>query len=190
MSPLEKLLELLATLRPGPLRMTEDLGNLLANCWENFAGSGEITVTAADLPGRIRAVVWRPPVLSFELSPNQAAVRDSGETSQRVELDVEKQHLMVAKASSSPPPTRAKSNMIELAEQIVRLVLTRRPDNRLRWYSDGSVRVAVGTILPEGTGFKQTVSNRRRRFRLALDEKLTAAGWRKVKDYVYAPPSV
>jgi len=93
------------------------------------------------------------------------------------------------RGARSAPPVRPKSNMVELAEQVLPLILAHRQDNRLRWYSDGSVRVAVGVMLPEGAGFKQNVSHRRRKFRLALDEKLTAAGWRKVKDYVYAPPA-
>jgi hypothetical protein len=191
MEPMEQLLDYLATVPVGAVTDTADLAECLAACWDEYAGSSETDVAAAELAGRLHSAVWRPPVLSLEFEPKTGAARRRfGAPLPRWLLDTEKRSVTQSIQPSRPPsPNRPKLNIVELAQQITRLVVEHRDDFRLRWYSDGSVRVAVGVIFPEGAGFKQTVSNRRRKFRMALDEKLTAAGWRRVKDYVYGPPA-
>lgn len=188
---MQTLVEYLTAHPPGPIAESGELATQLTACWGQFTGNSGARVPAPELPLRLRNATWRPPILSFELA--QAAAANAGDPhpdTLRWVLDVEQRTAALAPpAHASFPPARPKHNMLELAEQIVRLILARREDLRLRWYSDGSVRVAVGAILPEGVGFKQTVSNRRKKFRLALDEQLPAAGWRKVKDYVFAPPA-
>ena len=41
----------------------------------------------------------------------------------------------------------------------------------------GSVWVRVGMLIPESSAAKQTVTERRRRFRSVLNEKLATVGW-------------
>lgn len=190
---MEQLLEYLATTPKGTVAVTDELAPLLAACWDGLAGSRATGVAAADLPERIHNVYWHPPLLSFKLVPNTPPDRDAPHAPlPRWEADLNRRTVTRARPPTPPPssaPPKSKFNMPTLADTITRLVIEHRPDSRLRWYDDGCVRVAVGTIFPEGGGFKQTVSNRRRKFRLALEEKLTAAGWRKVKDYIFAPPA-
>lgn len=186
METLEQLQDYLAGVPAGPVPDAASLAGRLAQCWDQIDGSGAVGVTAADLAGRLQNVFWRPPILSFRVQQNGTT---SSGPPLRWELDVSSRMVMQSRPPVRPfTPTRPKFNTFEIAEQIARLITDHRDDPRLRWYSDGGVRVAVGIIFPEGTGFKQTVSNRRRKFRFALDERLTAAGWRRVKDYVYAPP--
>ncbi len=188
---MERLRDYLASLPAGPVAETEALATEVAACWEHFTGSSAARIPAAEVLWRLRNAVWRSPLLSFDLaSEAQGEAGLAGPAALRWEMDVENETAAIAApAHHGAAPTRPRLDMAELAEQIVRLILAHRQDHRLRWYSDGSVRVAVGTILPEGVGFKQTISNRRRKFRRALEEQLPTAGWRKVKDYVFAPPS-
>lgn len=190
MNPMEILREYLASLPSGPVAEAGALAVEVAACWEHFSGSTTARISATELPGRVRNAVWQPPLLTFDLEPGtRAGAGPAGPTALRCVMNVEKGTATVATPAHHALPPRPRLDLTELAEQIVRLILARREDHRLRWYSDGSVRVAVGTILPEGAGFKQTISNRRRKFRRALEEQLLVAGWRKIKDYVFAPPA-
>lgn len=188
---MEQLRDYLASLPAGPVAEAGVLAAEVAACWEHFAGSSAARIPAAEVLWRLRNAIWRPPLLSFDLASGaREEASFASPAALRWALDVENETAAVAApAHHGTAPTRPRLDMAELAEQIVRLILAHRRDHRLRWYSDGSVRVAVGTILPEGAGFKQTISNRRRKFRRALEDQLPTAGWRKVKDYVFAPPS-
>ena len=188
---MEKLREFLAILPAGLVVDPRELAGLLAPCLGEFAGWTGRDVEDAELAERIQRAVWRPPFLKIAVGTGvESSPGVPSGPAQEWELDLNTNRASLAKPPPRPfQPTRPKFNMPELAEQVARLIQERRQDPRLRWYSDGSVRFAVGIMFPEGAGFKQTVSNRRRKFRLAMDEKLTAAGWRRVKDYVYAPPA-
>jgi hypothetical protein len=64
-----------------------------------------------------------------------------------------------------------------LAEEIARLIVAKAEDDRIKWLDQGRVRVLVGKVLPEGSAAKQTLAQRRKRFRAALRGLLDNAGW-------------
>ena len=66
------------------------------------------------------------------------------------------------------------------------MVVRRKQDPRLKWNSDGTVRVLIGKVLPLGSAVQQTVAGRRKRFRVALDRLLSDHGWHKVRPNVYS----
>ena len=49
-----------------------------------------------------------------------------------------------------------------MVEELIELVASHREDGRLKWYNDGSVRIIVGSVLPEGSAVKQTLEDRPR----------------------------
>ena len=75
------------------------------------------------------------------------------------------------------------------AEMIVRLILGRADDERIKWYADGRVRVRIGMIVPDETGDSQTLADLRKRFRRAVRDRLRRFGWQTAGLNVYAPPS-
>ena len=64
-----------------------------------------------------------------------------------------------------------------IADEIARKIASGEADDQLSWLGDGSVRVELGRIFPERSGYKQTVQGRRQRLREALIERLTTKGW-------------
>jgi hypothetical protein len=63
------------------------------------------------------------------------------------------------------------------ADEIADRIVNGEPDDRVHWLPDGRVRVQMGKIFPEGSGYKQTVQRRRRRLREALIDRLSTKGW-------------
>ena len=47
----------------------------------------------------------------------------------------------------------------------------------IKWLNENRIKVLAGDLIPET--YKQTTANRRKRFRLALEEELTKSGWDK-----------
>src|SRR5258708_162268 len=75
------------------------------------------------------------------------------------------------------PSMGAPLDVGPLVAEIASLSVNRQEDARLRWQENGTVRVLVGEILPEGSAGKQTLAARRKRFREALIDRLKAEGW-------------
>jgi hypothetical protein len=57
-----------------------------------------------------------------------------------------------------------------IADEVAVKIGSGEADDRFRWLGDGRVRVEVGRIFPEGSGYKQTVQGHRRRLREALTQ--------------------
>jgi hypothetical protein len=72
-----------------------------------------------------------------------------------------------------------------LVEEIVRLVVRKQEDDRLRWSEDGSVRVLVGQVFPKGSAVRETLAGRRKRFRAALSDRLAGEGWEEAGGNVF-----
>jgi hypothetical protein len=64
-----------------------------------------------------------------------------------------------------------------IADEIAGKIGGAERDDRLRWFPDGPVRVQMGKIFPDRSGFRLTVQGRRRRLRDALIERLNPMGW-------------
>ncbi len=67
-----------------------------------------------------------------------------------------------------------------LAEQVVALIKGQVEDDRLLWIGGYfRVKVLIGKIIPD-EGSRETVRNRRKRFRRYLEHLLKETGWQKV----------
>lgn len=75
------------------------------------------------------------------------------------------------------------------AAKIVRLILRRANDERLKWYADGRVRIHIGKIVPDETGDIHTLVHHRKQFRRAVRDRLRGAGWQPAGLNVYQPPT-
>jgi hypothetical protein len=73
-----------------------------------------------------------------------------------------------------------------IAAEIVSLIVSRQNDSRVKWNPSGSVRVLIGQMFPSDSAVKQTLADRRRRFRIEIERQLAIHGWRKVGSNVYA----
>jgi hypothetical protein len=181
MAMTKTLADLLAEIPPGPLPDPADLERLLAACWEEFAGD-DGGMTGDKLLGRMEAVVWEPPILSFTIERHGGTVLGSSRAAmQRWRLDLGNKTVHCTEAGfRQVEAMQPRLDVGALAGSVAAAVLQCQEDARLRWYDDGRVRVLVGTALPRGSAAAQTLAGRRRRFREALRERLAAEGWREV----------
>src|SRR5262245_10155191 len=187
---MKQLLAYLGSIQAGSIAVTARLETLLAACWEEFAGSRAEGMTGDKLYDRMENVHWEPPILTFVIERHGGTVHGSS----RAEIQGWTLNVDTRTASSynaghrQVQPMEARLDIRPLAEEVVQLVIGHQEDERLRWNTDGSVRIQIGKILPTGSAVKQTLNGRRRRFRQRVDELLSNAGWQKVRPNVYAPP--
>ena len=162
----------------GPIADTASLERLLADSWHEFSGDHG-GMEGRKLLGRMEGVEWNPPILSFTIERHGGTALGSSRAElQQWTLDIDRRTATCETVSHRQlRPMQRRLNVVPLAEEIVRLILERRADDRLKWNNDGSVRVLVGKVLPEGSAVKQTLIGRRQRFRKALVERLEAEGW-------------
>ena len=135
---------------------------------------------------RIENVRWDPPYLEFTIERHGGTLLGSS----RGEL----QHWMIdiikgiARTSTSGyrqlHPRQSPRDVEPLVEQVV-TAINGRDDPCLVRLSKGSVRVRVGMLIPESSAAKRTVTERRRRFRSALNERLATVGWYPVTGHPY-----
>ena len=78
-------------------------------------------------------------------------------------------------------PMQERVNVKPIAEEVTRLIINHKEDERLKWNDDGTVRILIGEIFPSGSAVNQTLQGRRKRFKQALDNHLNEAGWQKIK---------
>lgn len=132
-------------------------------------------------------VAWHPPLLTFTIERHGGTVMGSSRaTLQECIVDVEKMTVACVEARHRQVrPMQARLDVAPIAEEIVAQIVNRQEDHRLKWYTDGRVRVLIGKILPEGSAVKQTLAARRRRFWAAVDERLADRGWKECKGGLY-----
>lgn len=186
---IRKLRDYLKTVPAGPVEDRGPLQALLAECWNQFAGAAEEEMKAEKLNGRMENICWESPILTFTIARHGGTVQGSSrETLQQWQVDVS---ACTAECRNHGHRQVRKMNprldVQPLVEEITRLILAGAEDDCLKWTEDGSVRVMVSTLIPEASISKQTLQARRKRFRLALEQKMKAAGWRRTGVHSYAP---
>jgi hypothetical protein len=186
---MKELLAYLEALSPGSLADTEQLEALLASCWHEFDGSSDKGMTGCKLRDRMEQATWDPPRIEFVIERHGGTVLGSS----RAEIhswtvDVQAKTATCGKGSHRQlRPMASGLDVHPLAEEIAQLILDRSQDARLTRSADGSVRVAIGKVIATGSAVPQTLSARRKRFRLALKERLEPRGWLEVRAYVFRP---
>jgi hypothetical protein len=183
-----KLIDYLSSIPEGAISDTGQIEDLLSECWDEFDGSNEERMEGNKLHGRMKDVSWSHPIISFVIERHGGTVQGSTRAeNQEWEVNVEKKKAVCKKGRfTQVTPPQPILDARPIAEEITQLILNRQEDERLKWNQDGSVRLLIGKIIPEGSAAKQTVSGRRRRFREAVDELLMNAGWQKIRTNVYS----
>ncbi len=83
---------------------------------------------------------------------------------------------------------QSRLNVLPLADSVAKAIVGGADDPWLKWSADRkSVSVQIGKVIPD-TGPAQTTINRRKRFRVALDQRLSAAGWSTARPNIYGRP--
>lgn len=188
---MKQLLEYLMSIQTGSISDTARLETLLAACWDEFAGSEAEGMAGYKLHDRMHDVHWDAPVLTFVIERHGGTVLGST----RAERHMWTLNMNTRTASCKNMghrqvrPMQARLNIHPVAEEIVQLIIDHQEDERLKWNKDGSVRIQIGKILPEGSAVKQTLNGRRRRFRQTVDELLRNEGWQRAGLNVYTPPA-
>jgi hypothetical protein len=189
---MEELFEYLRSIKNGTISDTAQLESLLAKYWHEFSGSNEEGMEGYKLLKRMENVKWSSPVLTFIIERHGSTVMGSTRAANhRWELDFK---TMTASCEefgyTQINPRSAKVDVLPIADEIVRLIVERREDERLKWNKDGSVRILIGEIQPLGAAAKQTQEGRRKRFRNAVERLLVNKGWLKVRANVYIPKNI
>jgi hypothetical protein len=182
------LIDYLAGQEPGCLQDTAELERHLAACWGAFEGQGCEGIAPAKLLGRLKQAEWSPPFLRFVIERHGGTCLGST----RAERQRWTLHLAERTASCETVghrqlrPMAARVSVLPLAEAVAQNIIQGQEDGRLVWRSEGQVKVVVSALFPTGSGFKQTVEGRRKRFMQALVPPLERSGWRHVGRGVFS----
>jgi len=184
---MKELLEKLKTIPKGPIKQVAEIGFLIAECWNEFSFSDDGGMETYKLQGRIENLNWDPPILSFIIERHGGIVLGSTRAEiQKWELNTEKRTALFSNTGYRQIKPKQKNLDVKLiAEDTAKLIVNKEKHERLRWSEDGSVYVQIGKIIPEDSSFKETVVNRRKRFRTQLDEILEKKDWQKLSNNHY-----
>ena len=174
----EELKDYLRTIEPGRIARTGDLKRLLAGVWDDLGGD-DGGMAGCKLIGRMERVEWHPPVLAFTIERHGGTALGSTRAElQRWAVNLDRGTATCERAGHRQlSPMARRVDVGPIAEEIAGLIVGGVIDDRLRWLGDGRVRLEVGRIFPERSGYKQTVQGRRKRLREALIEALGPKGW-------------
>lgn len=172
---------------PGQIQDTTELEKKLAECWDQLSDD-EGGMEGYKLKERMENVSWDPPILEFTIERHGAFVQGSNRAElQEWGINVEEMtvSLSMNKRYRQLKTNEPRLNVEPLAETIAELILNGKNDDRLKWINKDKVRVLISQIIPEGNTAKQTLTSRRKRFRLALIKKIKHKGWHEVSPNVY-----
>jgi len=195
---LARLHQRLATQAPGRVtdeELLEEVESTICKCWDNLAGSTAHKMSSYKLD-RMERVRWDPPFVCLVIERHGGFVRGS----RRAELQEWAVNLEKGTAEASTTghrqlgPSEPRVDVKPIADEISTLIFNGQDNDRLKW-GEGRrwVRVLIGKIEEIDAWAKQTRDGRRKRFHVALEQRLTARGWQKVpgkaKGTYAAPPS-
>jgi hypothetical protein len=184
----ENLRKFLGKMQPGPITDAGELEPLLARCWHEFPGDYG-GMRGHKLLSRMEAVFWEPPRLVFEIERHGAVVLGSSRAEvQRWVVDVDNMTAVCESVRHRQLyPMQARLKVEPLAEEIAKLVVAGKKDDRLKWHEDGAVRILIGVILPKDSAVKRTLEGRRKRFWKAFTRRIKECGWEKSSGSVFRP---
>jgi len=187
--PIDDLEEYLRSTAPGALTGSGELERLLAQRWDDLRGASDGGMIGRKLLGRMERVQWNPPVLSFTIERHGATVLWSTRAElQRWEVDLETRTATQTETGQRQMrPMAARLDVKPLVSALVPAILGHEENELLKWYPDGSVRVLIGKVLPADSAVPRTLSDRRKRFRQTLSERLAPLGWHESRPNFYMP---
>lgn len=181
MTGINQLRFFLASVAPGPVADKETVERMLCSCWDELDGSGFGGMTARKLLYRTEKLLWKPPILGFQIERHGAAVAGSVYAHvQTWQIDVQRgtadlngfeKPRLVGKRDK---PLKVASLAVEIAQ----LIVSGREDARLKWLGPNLVRVEIGRVIPATN--RETTAARRQRLIKALEKQLQSQGWQKI----------
>jgi len=136
-------------------------------------------MAASKLHERMESVEWSPPHLQFTIERHGGTVHGSTRADlQRWDVNVQRgTATLIAGGVRQLRKLQRRLDVTPLADTIAALVLAGADDPRLHWSADRrGVQVQIARVIPAASA-SQTITSRRKRFRVALDEKLKTVGW-------------
>jgi hypothetical protein len=79
-------------------------------------------------------------------------------------------------------PRDAPLDLKPIADELSRLIVDRKQDDRLQWSADGRVRILSAKFIPSSSP-KQVIEGRRKRLIKALEERLAPQGWKRHRSW-------
>ena len=189
MDDMKDLTKYLAEFPTGPISDTSRLLPLLEACWDDFVGSDAEGMTSTQLY-RLDTAIWLPPLLYLAVERDDCASYEFKRWERMMwwlNMDAKRATCQLERHVQLRPHAEVRVDVGRPARRVVRMILEHQADEWLQWNQDGSVRVCVGKILPEGLAVQQTIAARRKRFRRAVRDRLARVGWQQVGLHVYAP---
>jgi hypothetical protein len=176
----------LSQIAPGEIRDTSEVERLLAVAWTDLAGDFG-GMRPDKLFSRMEDVSWESPLLTFQIERHGAtALGSSRAEMQTWTINLEKGTACCESSGYRQlSPRQRPLDVRPMAEEVAALILEHVEDARVKWLDRETVRVNSGVILPKGSAVKMTLANRRKRFRLALAERLAPHGWVQVRANKY-----
>jgi len=168
--------------QPGRLQDTVDVERHLADAWAAFEGNDAEGRTADKLLGRMERIEWSPPVLTFVIERHGRTCLGSTRADlYRWMVSLTDKTATCEKVGHRQLNAMATCTLIQpLAEEIANKITQGQGDERIVWQGPGTVRIVLSAIFPSGSGCRQTVEGRRKRFKQALIPLLEECGWRQV----------
>jgi hypothetical protein len=180
--PLQAMKSYLNSKPPGPLDDEERVETLLVDAWDELEGSADGGMESYKLNGRMESLTWNPPTLSFQIERHGGTVNGSVYAEmQQWEIDCDrgianydrfKSHRR--QVASKIPPLKVDP----IAQEIANIIKSGIANDRLKWLSQTEAKVLISEIIPNNC-CQQTLSGRRKRFYVALQREVAAAGWSK-----------
>jgi hypothetical protein len=167
---------------PGRLLDTAELERHLAGFWGSFEGNDAEGMAPEKLFGRMEQVRWSPPVLTFVIERHgQTCLGSTRADLHRWTINfIEKTATCEKVGHRQMRPMARRLSIQPLAEEVASKIVQGQGDERLVWEGENTVRVVLSAIFPSGSGFKQTIEGRRKRFKQALIQRLEKSGWHHV----------
>ncbi len=124
-------------------------------------------------------IEWSPPVLAFLMERHGGTCCGSTRADlHRWTINLEQEAATCEKVGHRQVRPMARRLPIQsLAEEVASKVVQGQGDERITWQDEGRVKIAVSAIFPSGTGLRQTVAGRRKRFMQSLVSLLENHGW-------------
>jgi len=166
---------------PGEITDSTEVERLLALARTDLAGDYE-GMKPYKLLNRMEDVTWTPPLLTFRIERHGATVmRSSRAEMQAWTVDVERGTALCEETGYRQlMPRQRPLDVKPMAEEIAAAIVSHADEPRLKWVDQKTVRVKIGVILPKGSAVKMTLAGRRKRFQMALSERLATQGWVQV----------
>lgn len=170
----------------------EEAERLLFKCWcELEILSDDAKLEPYKLLHRTEGLTWNPPLLSFDIERHAATV--GGSIYAHVYSWTVNVESGTATMEENPTRRQVRSKdkalkVAPIADEIVRLVVNRERDERLKWSKDSSQVTLLFNKIIKATNWR-TRAGRKERFWKVFEKEIQGRGWEVAAGQVQTLPS-